>query len=92
MNHRNSHKLMGTLLISDVALAISPPVIEWDIVAGDAIGQSAIGLPQAGDVAVGSGFWHGMEGAPQSTVTPMPPSTPTGVPPTHDMYLPLVQR
>jgi len=71
----------------------SSTLIDWDVVAGgggthgnglveisDTVGQPAIGLAQAGDVAIGSGFWYGMESAPTSTATPPPTATPTTPP------------
>jgi len=85
--------LVGMLLLGGAVLALSPPLIDWDVVAGgggthgnglveisDTVGQPVIGLAQAGDVAIGSGFWYGMEGAPTSTATPPPTSTPTTPP------------
>ena len=113
--------LVGMLLLGGVALALSSPAIGWDVISGgggrgasglveisDTVGQPVIGLAQAGDVAIGSGFWHGVEGEstptntpttpPNPTDTPTPTSTPTPsptgtrVPPKHRLYLPLVRR
>ena len=72
--------------------------IDWDVIAGgggstssgdvtieDTIGQPVVGASQAGDVAIDSGFWPGLQaatptGAPTDTPTPTPTGAPTDTP------------
>ncbi|NOZ49617.1 MAG: hypothetical protein GXP37_06135, partial [Chloroflexi bacterium] len=81
--------LVAVLLFGTVALAAGQPAIAWEVISGgggtasagnieisDTIGQPIIGLAQAGDVIVESGFWSGA-GLAGPTATPTPtPTTP----------------
>lgn len=102
--------LVGVLLLSTVALAAGQTAIPWDVISGgggtvsagnitisDTIGQPIIGLAQAGDVIVESGFWPGFQPIPTNTPTtpPIPTATPTPTAtgtPTHSTYLPLLSK
>ena len=85
--------LVGLFLLGGSVLALSLPAIDWDVIAGgggthgnglveisDTVGQPVIGLAQAGDVAVGSGFWYGVEGENTPTNTTTTPPNPTDTP------------
>ncbi len=78
------------LFLGTGILAASPTDISWDVIGGgggrgsvgavaiaDTVGQAVIGPAQSGEVAIGSGFWYGVEGTPTSAPTDTPTPTPT---------------
>lgn len=78
------------LFLGTGILAASQTDISWDVIGGgggrgsvgavaiaDTVGQAVIGPAQSGEVAIGSGFWYGVEGTPTSVPTDTPTLTPT---------------
>jgi len=88
--------LLLLLLAGAGTVALSSAGIDWDVISGgggvgsaggveigDTVGQPAIGLSRAGNVAIGSGYWYAAGvAAPTGTFTPTPTPSPTPTQPT----------
>ncbi len=114
--------LVLVLLAGTAALGYAGSTsIDWDVIAGgggsassghvtieDTIGQPVVGAARAGNVAIDSGFWPGLQAAtptptpaptrtptpiPTASPTPTPPRTPTSQPtPSHKIFLPMLRK